>query len=385
MPLLSSLASAASYLGIQLPWMVATISGTSTSSSIGNFRTVTFRGNGSFVIQGLSSISSRNRARVIIAAGGGAGHSSGGGGGGGGLLRNEAYTFTSPTTFTVTIGGAAGNSSSGNNTSFGSITAYGGGTGGSSGGSGGGYNGPAFTCTPGNPWEGPSGPGGFPGQNHGSPDINTIVSGPFIGSGIGSQYGMTGGSGRSHGSCWGGGRNKGAGGGGTAGITTARITPGNPTGGHNGHGGSAFYGPEGGGNGGNGGTAHRYTDSTFGIDYHIGHGGGGAGGGDGNGETGGGSGSGYGGNGSGQNRNGCPYTPCNSSPFAPGCFAAAGPGIPGNPSPTTFGNGGGGAGASAGGHCEGDECGPCGPSVQATLGGGGSGGVVILKYQYQGS
>lgn len=363
--------------------MVANASGTATIATVGSFKTATFRGNGSFVIEGLSSVSTRNRARVIIAAGGGAGHNGGGGGGGAGVLRNESYAFTSPTTWTVTVAGSAGGNSSGNNTSFGSIIAYGGGTGGSSGGSGGGHNGAAQAYGHGQMNYDQM----FPGVNHGGADVNTIVSSPFIGSGIGTQYGMTGSGNRSwsdSNNSWGAGRNHGGGGGGAAGITTARKTPSNPTGGTNGHGVGPFWGGDPGhGSAGPGGSGHRYIDSTFGIDWHMGHGGGGAGGGDLNGETGGGSGGPAGGSGSGNCRNCCPYAPCNAGPFVPGCFAAAGPGVPGNLNPAWFGGGGGGARSSRGGHCEGDDCQPCGPSVQAQVGGGGSGGVVIVKWQFK--
>ncbi|NLE64754.1 MAG: hypothetical protein GX606_02420 [Elusimicrobia bacterium] len=89
---------------------------------------------------------------LVVAGGGGGGPDAGGGGGAGGLLYNGSYTLN-PGTYTITIGagGAAGPAGQasypGGNSSFGAITATGGGRGGyysnksaGSGGSGGGKN-----------------------------------------------------------------------------------------------------------------------------------------------------------------------------------------------------------------------------------------------------
>ena len=94
---------------------------------------------------------------ILLVAGGGAGGFAGGagGGGGGGVLYNGGYTVTPSSTISITVGAGgsgAGNASGGNggDTSFGSLTATGGGGGGSynsgrngsNGGSGGGGAGP---------------------------------------------------------------------------------------------------------------------------------------------------------------------------------------------------------------------------------------------------
>jgi hypothetical protein len=119
-----------------------------TVTEVNGYRIHTFTSSGTFTV-----LSSGTVEYLIVAGGGGTGYDVGGGGGGGGLLYNQAYPIF-PGTYYITIGAGGGSSQqvntagfSGSNSTFGILTAIGGGGGGSynegevnglSGGSGGG-------------------------------------------------------------------------------------------------------------------------------------------------------------------------------------------------------------------------------------------------------
>lgn len=228
------------------------------------------------------------QVEVLVVAGGGSGAGNtyhGGGGGGGGMVEAPSYPVSPGGTVSYSVGGGGprpGNSSNGNpggNSTFGNITAIGGGGGGNysngspglSGGSGGG--GASNTGTPGGPGtQGPSGGGtgyGNPGGNGNSPS----------GGGGGGGGGGAGGGGTS-GGAYGNNNQGGAGGPGRSNsITGAAVAY------AGGGGGSSFAGappspsaPGGGGfgtpgvgnngatnTGGGGGSGERDTSSNTGI------------------------------------------------------------------------------------------------------------------------
>jgi hypothetical protein len=72
----------------------------------------------------------RNIQLLVVGGGGGGGSSGAGGGGAGGVVYIPNFSVTPSTGITVTIGGGGAADANGVNSSFGSITAYGGGRGG---------------------------------------------------------------------------------------------------------------------------------------------------------------------------------------------------------------------------------------------------------------
>ena len=146
---------------------ISATGGTVTTSGAYKIHTFTTTGNTTFTLTSPASIT----AQVLVVAGGGGGGSAyvGGGGGAGGAVYNATFTITSGS-YTVTVGaGGARNSpgvgnlgNPGNNSTFSSITGYGGGGGASynlamTAGSGG--------CGGGSTWGGSAGTGsqGFGG------------------------------------------------------------------------------------------------------------------------------------------------------------------------------------------------------------------------------
>ena len=129
-------------------WKVGSILGTgsvnfvtsnyATSSatfSAGN-GTITFKTltrNQVFTSSGSFSVPSDTNQVLVTCLGGGAGGSSGEGGGAGGLVWQFPMTVTPSGTVTVSIGAAGTNNVNGGNTSFGTLTAYGGTSGGAGG------------------------------------------------------------------------------------------------------------------------------------------------------------------------------------------------------------------------------------------------------------
>jgi hypothetical protein len=140
---------------------------------------------------------------LVVAGGGGAGYDVGGGGGAGGLCYGSSYPVVPGTSYSITVGsgGVSGNNSgikgsSGSNSSFGSVTAFGGGGGGSYSGNGAGISG---------------GSGGGAGDANQPGGTSTQTSGANY-----TGYGNAGGA--SWAGNWGGGSGGGAGGPGNAGT-----------------------------------------------------------------------------------------------------------------------------------------------------------------------
>jgi len=180
----------------------------------------TFAGSGTFTPKQNLSVD-----YLVVAGGGGGGSAFGGGGGAGGLLTSTGFSVTSGTNYSCVIGaGGANGRNAGSNTTFGAITATGGGGGGESFGS------------------------GLPGQSGGSGGGGATFGGSAIGTGTAGQ-GNNGGTGFYDG---GGGLQGGGGGGASA------------------AGGAA------GANGGNGGAGTASSMSGTSVTY-AGGGGGGAG------------------------------------------------------------------------------------------------------------
>jgi hypothetical protein len=138
-------------------------------------------------LQEITNIGNYTSQYVVVAGGAGGGYGGGGGGGAGGYLESSSYLLVPGLTYSVTVGSGGvggtadpgtGSATNGNNSSFGSISAIGGGfggrtignggSGGSGGGSGGWGNG-ATTAGNGTAGQGNAGGNnGFPNTN-GSP------------------------------------------------------------------------------------------------------------------------------------------------------------------------------------------------------------------------
>lgn len=97
-------------------------------------------------LQEITNIGNYTSQYVVVAGGAGGGYGGGGGGGAGGYLESSSYLLVPGLTYSVTVGSGgvggtadpgAGSATNGNNSSFGSITAIGGGFGGRSVGGGG--------------------------------------------------------------------------------------------------------------------------------------------------------------------------------------------------------------------------------------------------------
>lgn len=149
------------------------------------------------------------QVEVLVVAGGGSGSYTGSGGGAGGLIYNQAFSVTSNPTYTVTVGAGGtlvpglNQGNNGGNSTFGALTAIGGGAGkthgqgtGAAGGSGGGaaqvstggpFLGGAATSGQGFPgggvpaqvsgWTGGSGGGGGAGGNGADGGVNILGAG----------------------------------------------------------------------------------------------------------------------------------------------------------------------------------------------------------------
>lgn len=182
----------------------AVATGTYTVMSVGGNSIYTFTGGGTF-----TPLFSGNVNVLVIGGGAGGGSTSAGGGGGaGGYQSNISYSVTSNTPINITVGAAGAVSSNGGNTTFGTITAIGGGTGGNggagiqsganggSGGGGGGFNG---TFSPGTPPGGTGSQGGNGGAGAGNQPSQYGAGGGGgaggAGSGGSSSSGGTGGVG----------------------------------------------------------------------------------------------------------------------------------------------------------------------------------------------
>lgn len=109
-----------------------TATGTYTSTTIGSYTVVTFTsGSGTITVTGASTLNV-----LVVAGGGGGGVNLGSGGGGGGVINNAAYSITSgsPVSLSVGTGGTSattstGQGTNGGNSTFGTLTAIGGGAG----------------------------------------------------------------------------------------------------------------------------------------------------------------------------------------------------------------------------------------------------------------
>jgi hypothetical protein len=256
---------------------------------------------------------------LCVAGGGGGGANHGGGGGGaGGLIYNSAFSVTSNSPISLSVGSGGTQQNNGNNSTFSSLTAIGGGAGateggadGNAGGSGGGGSGYATTTNGGSGTSGQGysgGKGGFPNTNntlygHGGggggaggagTDGTEGAEGNNVGTagigGAGLSYSISGTSqfyaGGGGGGYWGSAMFGGAGGSGIGGRGGEGA--GNPGGykGKNaipntgsGGGGSAGSGfPREGGNGSNGIVIVRYPASDYNVELLIVGGGGGGGG-----------------------------------------------------------------------------------------------------------
>jgi hypothetical protein len=129
----------------------------------------TFTSNGTFSVPSDGPITS---VEVLVVAGGAGGGTAtdrtGGGGGGGGVLYNASYAVTPGQQIAYTVGAGGGASASGGNSTFGTLTAIGGGRGGrinavsQSGGSGGGaYHNPSDSGKAGTAGQGYAGGNGY--------------------------------------------------------------------------------------------------------------------------------------------------------------------------------------------------------------------------------
>jgi hypothetical protein len=253
------------------PLSIAT-GGTVTTS--GNYRIHTFTSTGTLTVPATGI---PNCEILVVGGGGGGGSDCGGGGGAGGVVYNSSFAVTSGS-YTATVGNGGGSNTNGSNSTFSSLTAYGGGKGGiylngagSSGGSGGGGNGTGAvgSGTSGQGNNGGSGSGDYAGGGGGgagavggsSPGSNYAGNG-----GIGAAYSISGTSTYYGGGGGGGGMNSagigGTGGGGNGTIRSAAL-PGYSgtanTGG--GGGGSGRY--DGGGTGGSGIIILRYLSTAI--------------------------------------------------------------------------------------------------------------------------
>ena len=115
-------------LNLQAQTFISATGGTVTRD--GDYQVHTFTSSGTFTITAGSG-----NVQVLVVAGGGGGASGGGGGGAGGLIHNTAFAVAvQEYTVTIGLGGAGGIQNgpgvNGSNSSFGSITAIGGGAGG---------------------------------------------------------------------------------------------------------------------------------------------------------------------------------------------------------------------------------------------------------------
>lgn len=233
-----------------------------TITNITGYTVHTFTGNGTFNVTGSGTV------EVLVIAGGGSGgggNYNGGGGGAGGLLYNASYPVgTGSYTVTVGLGGPTAGSSSnginGQNSSFGNLTAVGGGGGGRNtgsdfpglnGGSGGGGALVAGNGTAGQGYAGGTASGATGGGGGGCDGIGGVGAGSAGGNGgAGCTYNLTGTA-----TCY-------AGGGG--GSKYLSGSPGNGTcGGGNGSLGAGSPGTN--GTGGGGGGAERNAPATGGA------------------------------------------------------------------------------------------------------------------------
>lgn len=204
----------------------------------------TFTSNGTFSVPvGVSAVHT-----LVVAGGGSGGHQVGGGGGAGGYVEAPNFPVSPGGTVSYTVGGggpgpnfqpSSNVSYPGGNSTFGNITALGGG-------GGGGHQGPGGGIPTGN---GPGGPGGSGGGGGAGPGGNSAGGANQGPSGGYTGYGNGGGNGQFG---WSGGGGGGAGGGG-------QSAPGNNNGGNGGTGrqssvtgSSVYYSGGGGGTGQNG-------------------------------------------------------------------------------------------------------------------------------------
>jgi len=272
--------------------------GTITTSGGNTIHTFNTAGNGSstndFVVPGGSA-----SVTYLIVGGGGSGGSAYGGGGGGGGFRTGSFTLgsgsTSATTYTISAGAGGtaaaypGAGGAGSNSTFNSITAYGGGRGaarpttttGGSGGSGGGGSDSGSggsVSDPGYGFAGGNGPGNYGGGgggaagagSNGAPNVPGTGGNGAASSITGSSvtYAGGGGGGSASSSVNGAAGGSGGGGAGGKGLSPADGNPG-PTGsrgvpGTDGLGaGGGGGGYDNGGDGGNGVVIASYTTNAF--------------------------------------------------------------------------------------------------------------------------
>ena len=257
--------------------------GTVTDSVVGNitYRTHTFYNTGANTFNVTNLGTTGNKAKVlVVAGGGGGGMDMGGGGGAGGVIYTPAYNIsaTGAINFTVGAGGAGSpaagtngqpsahqytiSAKQGGNSTFGTVTATGGGYGASS------YYG--YTPNYGTPGAGGSGGGASGYSDGGTRAGGTGIAGQgFNGGNGGGQYYSGGGGGAG-----GAGANSPAQANGGAGIRYADISPYYFGGG----GGGAAYSLGTGGNGGIGGGGGGAVGTTYGGGSAINSGANGGGG-----------------------------------------------------------------------------------------------------------
>ncbi|MFM8335040.1 MAG: glycine-rich domain-containing protein, partial [Opitutaceae bacterium] len=226
-------------------------SGGSITAS-GMYTVHTFTQNGSFVPSASGTV------EVLVVGGGGGGGGGnyhGGGGGGGGVVSNQAYAVEANTPIAVVVGAGGAMATKGGDSSFGTLSAVGGGSGGRqgvNGGSGGSGGGSGYFAT---------GGAGTTGQGYAGA---FGVSGGAYGSGGGGGAGAAGSSGTTS-----------AGGAGGVGVASSISGVTSYYGG--GGGGSAYAGPAGTGGSGGGGAGSRADQSIPAQSGQANTGGGGGG------------------------------------------------------------------------------------------------------------
>lgn len=149
------------------------IMGGDSSYTFGDYTIVVFTSSGTFTTSAAIDVDV-----LVVAGGGGGGGSTGGGGGAGGLVYSTSYTANGAISVVIGNGGAGGinvNGNNGENTTFGTITAVGGGyggknaqAGGAGGSGGGGSTGQAGGQESENPDQGYNGGGSSGSGNYGA-------------------------------------------------------------------------------------------------------------------------------------------------------------------------------------------------------------------------